>query len=677
MTPANGTSNTIITVHGRGFSNESCHNKVTFSSHACDVISSTETAITCRLSTADNPIACQPLDVKVKVRNRGYAFVRADVNSTTHFTLKPSITGVSPRTGSQAGGTRLTVTGHGFRDIDNKNIVRIGSTVCDVITSSFNTIVCTTRASVEQEQQATVTIDRCESECVAADSTDCEYTFARGRTSVVSKTTPVTICSPQQKELRFEVSGLPSSASDVTITVGDKNCRVTQLVSPIVKCELDGIAAGTHKVVIHVSGKGNAEFDSASEIVSEKKLDELSPSKSSINGGLKLTIEGCGFDPTPGKTIVTIGGTTCKTVNVTYGKVECETPRKSVGSFDVDLKPDSDGVSRRRRNVGNQLILLYSLAVTPSLESISPETGKGGDVLTINGNGLEPSGGEIQVHIGDVPCAVTSSQEGRVVCTLAAHTAGSYPIVVLVPGRGFATSNGLSFTYILRIDSVNPNESGFGGGRNLVIQGHGFDNSAQITICGNECTLNSDHTTTTTEISCEAPSHTLGNNDQQCDIEVRLNGFTSPLANGYTYKLALTSKITSVTPSRGGTGGGTTLTIQGSGFSSIPSDNVVSIDGTNCTVTSANSSLIICQTGAHNRTVETSVRVDVGNNGKALDGGAKFHYIDVWSSRFTWGNQDPPAAGTLVLLYSQLSLRRTTSGPAPTVRLRLREVSGL
>ena len=302
--------------------------------------------------------------------------------------------------------------------------------------------------------------------------------------------------------------------------------------------------------------------------------------------------------------------------------------------------------------------IAYTGDATPVLVSLSTSTGKGGDILTIYGSGLDasPPDSAVQVHIGDVPCAVINSEEGSVECTLAAHAAGSYDVDVLVPGKGRASS-GLSFTYSLHLASVAPNESGYGGGRILVFQGYGFDPSAQVRICGNVCILSPTHVTTTTELACEAPSHVLDVTDTICNIKMALNDLSSNIGMGFTYKVALTSQIASVTPSRGGTGGGTTLTIQGSGFSNTQSDNVVTIDGTECTVTFANSTVILCKTGPHSKTIETKVRVEVGNNGKAIDEAAYFFYVDVWSSQFTWGYNNPPEAGNVSFIDLSRSSR--------------------
>lgn len=51
-----------------------------------------------------------------------------------------------------------------------------------------------------------------------------------------------------------------------------------------------------------------------------------------------------------------------------------------------------------------------------------------------------------------------------------------------------------------------------------------------------------------------------------CDVAVTENGVTKTLAGGYTYDATKTADITGVSPARGGTGGGTVLTITGTGF---------------------------------------------------------------------------------------------------------------
>ena len=53
---------------------------------------------------------------------------------------------------------------------------------------------------------------------------------------------------------------------------------------------------------------------------------------------------------------------------------------------------------------------------------------------------------------------------------------------------------------------------------------------------------------------------------QTCDVVVSINSLSKTLAGSYIYDAGLTPTISGVTPTRGGTGGGTTITVSGSGF---------------------------------------------------------------------------------------------------------------
>ena len=53
---------------------------------------------------------------------------------------------------------------------------------------------------------------------------------------------------------------------------------------------------------------------------------------------------------------------------------------------------------------------------------------------------------------------------------------------------------------------------------------------------------------------------------QTCDVVVTVNGLSKTLSSSYEYDADLTPSISGVSPSRGGTGGGTTITVAGSGF---------------------------------------------------------------------------------------------------------------
>ena len=42
---------------------------------------------------------------------------------------------------------------------------------------------------------------------------------------------------------------------------------------------------------------------------------------------------------------------------------------------------------------------------------------------------------------------------------------------------------------------------------------------------------------------------------------------------------------------------------------------------------------------------------------------ADFEYVDVWSSRYTWGDHDPPTAGDFVVIPSTMTILLDTVTP--------------
>jgi hypothetical protein len=64
-----------------------------------------------------------------------------------------------------------------------------------------------------------------------------------------------------------------------------------------------------------------------------------------------------------------------------------------------------------------------------------------------------------------------------------------------------------------------------------------------------------------------------------------------------TYYGALTPKLDSISPRFGTVTGGTVVTFSGSGFSSVLTDNSITIDGIDCPVSAAAEDAITCTTG--------------------------------------------------------------------------------
>lgn len=60
--------------------------------------------------------------------------------------------------------------------------------------------------------------------------------------------------------------------------------------------------------------------------------------------------------------------------------------------------------------------------------------------------------------------------------------------------------------------------------------------------------------------------------DKQCDVVVSVNEQSVTKSDSYTFAIDKTPTVTSISPERGGTQGGTSVTITGTLFSSEPND---------------------------------------------------------------------------------------------------------
>jgi hypothetical protein len=108
--------------------------------------------------------------------------------------------------------------------------------------------------------------------------------------------------------------------------------------------------------------------------------------------------------------------------------------------------------------------------------------------------------------------------------------------------------------------------------------------------------------------------------------------------------------VTAVEPSSGGTAGGTTLTITGSGFGTSGSDLDVLVGGVDCEVESVMSTELTCRTGPH---ASGTVDVIVSGNGASATLSQKYTYDSGLEARITgFSPTTGPVYGGSVLTIS-------------------------
>ncbi|KAI7798959.1 putative fibrocystin-L, partial [Triplophysa rosa] len=474
------------------------------------------------------------------------------------------------------------------------------------------------------------------------------FEYSQSVTPVVSSVSPDSVTG-NSTTVVVTGSGFGNNTADLRVSADDIILEVTGVTDDNITLLVGALPAGGHALRVEVMSKGLA---TGLLTLTSTPQATIQPTSGSIAGGTPLLIEGNGF--VADNTTVMLDGIRCQILEVTPDRVKCLTPPHAEGEVRVDIWVY--GVQYP------QLHFNYTITQTPNITSVSPGTGPVGTQINISGSGFGTDAALVSVNIDAVGCNVTSITDKQLMCTVGEHAGGTFPVMLYHQVKGHALSQSV-FSYELLLTGVTPNEGSYAGGAVVAIQGSGLEpNTTRVLICDRECNVDLQNSTSN-QLYCEVPYNNGNKTEQVCMVSVFNGKDTVNITAGYTYRSSLTPVITDVTPRRGGTAGGTRLTITGSGFSANTSEVTVTIAGSVCDVQSANETQIICVTNDQPKSQETKVRVLIGNRGIARMDRADFFYIDVWSSPYTWGGLSPPEKGTFAVITAGQTILLDTSTP--------------
>lgn len=489
----------------------------------------------------------------------------------------PTISAVTPNSGSTAGGTVITITGTNFV---SGAILTLGGTTLTANFSNSTTLTATTPAGSAGAKDVVVINPDHQS---ATGTGLFTYTVPLAPAPTITSVAPTSGSTAGGTPITINGTGFVTVGT-TTVTIGGATVTGYPFSSTIMFATTPAGTAGAKDVTItnpdHQSGTSTGAFTYVAPLPAPT-ITSVSPTSGTTAGGTAIVITGMGFNP--GST-VTIGGVSAVVGTITTTTISATTPAGTLGAKDIVVtNTDGQGVTAAG-------IYTYTapLAPAPTITSVSPNSGStvGGTPITINGTNFVTTG-TTTVTIGGATVTGYPFNSTIMFATTPAGTSGVKDVIVTNPDHQTATGVGL-FTYIApapTIDSISPNSGSTAGATASVITGTGFATGATVTIGGVAATVGA---ITATTIAVTTPAGSAGakdvvvtNSDHQSATGTGLFTYVAPVAPP-----APAPTITSVSPTSGTTAGGTAIVITGTGFASGATVTIGAVSAIVGTVTS-------------------------------------------------------------------------------------------
>eukprot|EP00117_Sycon_ciliatum_P037364 scpid335/ scgid27970/ Fibrocystin-L; Polycystic kidney and hepatic disease 1-like protein 1 len=531
----------------------------------------------------------------------------------------------------------------------------------------------------------------------------CSYRYAQDSTATVlsispSSGPPGTAINITGRSL--EMPGMPpgSLITHMLITVGTGLCRSPRLLVgdadgtglQVVGCTVEDADAGLQTVtLVNILGKashGSAASGSSSSLQFNVQLvlAGVSPPSGSLAGGTTVTLTGTSFAHVHSNIRVTFGSKLASVIMANTTHIQVLSPQVSHStdtSEPVKLEISSTSATSSFAYSSSKTLTISTFNIpqtTPGIVTFVTDKQSSVASLSIKMQVVPAAPSSMVCTVPDIQIPVVSQGGTAIGGNLPPLQVGAYALNVYVDEWGLAvwpSAGDNQITVPLVVTDMSPKLISHGGGERITITGSGFPGDClasersgtvlfTVHVCSVECKVvkqNSSH------IECLSPDSPTARNsasrdfsaDVSCPVTVQVDGNRADSPSNITYSAAKTSIVTSVSPRRGGTAGGTTLTLTGTFIQ--PFSTSVTVDGVPCAPLSRSATSILCRTGAHRTTLAAVVRVYSPGNGHSVEqqmttltsstsveGSGYFQYVDLWSSRYTWGNLDLPAAGESV-----------------------------
>ena len=465
VTPASGTSlgGTSVTITGSSFTGAT---DVSFGSTAAVSYTVDSDSQITAVTPAGDPgavdvIVTTPFGVSTSSSADAFTFVAPSA---------PTVTLLTPNSGSTEGGTTVVITGTDFTAATDVSFG--GSSVTGFVIDSDTQITTTAPAGTEGVVDVTVTNGIGTSAVVGTD----EFTYVVPPPPTIDSLDPTS--GSTEGGTTVVITGTDfAGATDVTFgstpalsfTV-DSPSQITA-VSP-------GSGAGTINVRV-TTAEGMSAIVSSDEFTfvapPPPSLDSLDPTSGSTEGGTTVTITGTDFT---GATDVSFGATAATSFTVDSAtQITAVAPAGAAGTVDVTVTT-AEGTSA----TSSADEFTWVVPVVPSVTSLSPSVGgtAGGSSVVITGTDFI---GATDVSFGGTSATgFTIDSNTQITAVAPAGTAGTVDVTVTTSGGTSTTSASDEYTYddSPRILSVENNAGNSWGGYYVTLHGVNLSGATSV-----------------------------------------------------------------------------------------------------------------------------------------------------------------------------------------------------
>ena len=423
------------------------------------------------------------------------------------YIAPPTVSGITPNSGSIAGVTAVTITGANFAA---GATVTFGSAAAtNVVVSNSTTITAMTPAGNAGAVTVTVT-----------NSSGLSGSLVSGFTYLAPPT--VSSVSPNSGSTgggtAVTITGA-NFAAGATVTFGSAAATSVVVVNnTTITARTPAGSAGAVMVTVTVTGQTGSLTNGFTYVV-VPTVTSLSPNNGPTAGGTAVTITGTNFGA--GATVTFGGAAATNAVVVNSMTITAMTPAGSAGAVTVTVTVNSQSGS---------LTNGFTYIGPPTVTSINPNTGStaGGTSVTITGTNF--AAGATVTFGGSAATNVVVVNSTTITATTPSGNTGAVTVMVTNPGsQSGSLANGFTYTTVPTVTSVSPNNGPAAGGTAVTIAGTNFGSGATVTF-GTTAATNVAIVNSTT-ITATTPAGNPG----AVTVTVTVNSQSGSLTNGFTY----------------------------------------------------------------------------------------------------------------------------------------------